>query len=375
MFEEADRLKRERGKENVFDLTLGNPCEEPPREFFQSFRQELDAPQAGKYGYMPNAGYPETRESIAAELRRKRDAALEGKHILMTCGAAGGLNVVFKTLLNPGEEVIVPAPFFPEYLFYADNHQGKVRIAETRRDFSLDPDAIEAAIRPETKVVLINSPNNPTGRMYDPESLVQLSRRLEQARKRWNKTVYLVSDEPYAEIVFDGKEQPDLFQFYTNTILVNSYSKSLSIPGERLGYIAVHPGIEDPETLMHGFTFCNRTLGYVNAPATAQRVIGRIPSARVSAAAYEKKRDLLCEGLLRAGYSFQHPEGAFYLFPQSPLPDDVAFVNALLQEGVLVVPGSGFGRSGHFRIAYCVEEEVIKKSLPLFAKVLKAFTN
>jgi aspartate aminotransferase len=372
MFEDGDRLKRERGADNVFDLTLGNPCLDPPDEFFQSARDVLEEPPAGRYGYMSNAGYPETREAVAAHLCSERGGSLEGKHIFMTCGAAGGLNVVFKTLLNPGEEVILLAPFFPEYRFYVDNHGGTFRIVETRKDFSLDNDAIEAALTPATKVVLLNSPNNPTGRMYDEESLRGLSGVLERAQKRFNKSLYLVSDEPYGDLLFDGGKLPDLLKFHTNTILVNSYSKSLSIPGERLGYIAVHPQADDLAALLEGLSFCNRTLGYVNAPATAQRIIQRIPASRVDPAQYEKRRDLLCEGMAKAGYTFQKPDGAFYLFPESPVPDDVSFVASLLKEGVLVVPGAGFGRAGHFRIAFCVEERTLERSLPVFARVLDA---
>jgi len=373
MFEEGARLKRELGEEKVFDLTLGNPCLDPPEAFLESLRQELEEPQSGKHAYMPNAGYPDTRDAVAAHLRRERGVAIQGKHIVMTCGAAGGLNVVFKTLLNPGEEVLILAPFFPEYLFYADNHNGRVRIVETRKDFSLDPEAVEAALSPATKALLLNSPNNPTGRMYDEESLRKLAEVLDRAEQREKKPLYLISDEPYGDIVFDGKTLPDLFQIRRNTILVNSYSKSLSVPGERLGTIAVHPEIEDLDPLLEGLSFCNRTLGYVNAPAMIQRVIGRIPGARVDPAPYERRRNLLCDGLAQAGYSFQKPDGAFYLFPESPVPDDASFVDALLKEGVLVVPGKGFGRPGHFRIAYCVEERVIEEALPVFTRAYERF--
>jgi len=369
MFEEGNRLREERGPENVFDLTLGNPCLDPPPAFFQAAQEVLAEPRAGRYAYMSNAGYPETREAVAAHLRAERGAPLAAKHIVMTCGAAGGLNVVFKTLLNPGEEVVVLAPYFPEYGFYADNHGGTLRIVETRRDFSLDPDAVEAALGPATKIVLLNSPNNPTGRMYDPASLQALAGALDRAQRRFGKPLYLVSDEPYGDLLFDGRHLPDLLRFHENTILVNSYSKALSVPGERLGYLAVHPRIHDVEALLEGLCFCNRTLGYVNAPATIQRILRRIPSARVDPAPYEKRRNLLCRGLAEAGYAFQKPDGAFYLFPESPLPDDSAFVRMLLQEGVLVVPGAGFGRAGHFRIAFCVEEETLERALPVFARV------
>ena len=373
MFEEGARLKQERGADRVFDFSLGNPCLDPPADYLRSLREELLEPPAGKYAYMPNAGYPETRQAVAAELGRRRGIPIDGRHVVMTCGAAGALNVVFKTLLDPQEEVILLAPFFAEYLFYVDNHAGVPRQVETREDFSLDLEAIDRAFSPKTKAILINSPNNPTGKMYDRQSVLGLGELLREASRRLGKSLFLVSDEPYGEIVFDGKELPDLFSAYRNTILVNSYSKSLSIPGERLGYIAVHPEIEDAEALLGGFNFCNRTLGYVNAPATAQRTIRRVPSAHVDARAYERRRDLLCAGLQEAGYRFVKPEGAFYLFPESPVPDEMVFVKALLEGGVLVVPGSGFRRAGHFRIAYCVEERVIEKALPAFARVRRRF--
>ena len=369
MFEEGARLKQERGQDKVFDLTLGNPCIEPPAAFREGLRQVLRDPSANQHAYMANAGYAETREAVAAHLRRERGVAIQAGHILMTCGAAGGLNVVLKTLLDPGDEVLILAPFFPEYLFYVDNHNGKPRIVQTRSDFSPDPEAVAAAITPATKALILNSPNNPTGRMYDEQSLTSLGEVLDRAERKNNRALYLISDEPYGDILYDGKTLPDLFRIRRNTVLVNSYSKSLSIPGERLGYIAVHPEIEEPALLLDAMSFCNRTLGYVNAPATLQRVIRLIPGARVDTAPYERRRDLLCEGMARAGYTFRKPEGAFYLFPQSPIPDDAAFVNELLQEGVLVVPGSGFGGPGHFRIAYCVEESVIENALPVLARV------
>ncbi len=373
MFEQGARLKQERGADNVFDFSLGNPCINPPDTYLQTLKEEFNAPPTGKYTYMANAGYPETREAVASYLREQRGIPLEADHILMTCGAAGGLNVALKALLDPGDEVLILSPFFPEYLFYTDNHGGKACLVETQKDFSLDLVAIENSLSSKTKVLLINSPNNPTGMMYDKPSLLQLGELLEQAGKRLNRPIYLISDEPYGEIVFDGKKLPDLFSCYKNTILINSFSKSLSIPGERLGYIAVHPEIDDRQTLLDGLTFCNRILGFVNAPATPQRILSKISGIHVETEKYEQLRNIFCEGLKDAGYRFLTPEGAFYLFPESPLPDDVAFVQALLEEGILAVPGSGFGRPGFFRIAYCVEKEVIQKALPAFARVYHRF--
>lgn len=373
MFEQGARLKQERGADRVFDFSLGNPCLDPPAAYFEALKEEISDRKPGKYAYMENAGYPDTREAVAAHLREKRGLPFEARHVLMTCGAAGGLNVLFKTLLDPGDEVIILAPYFAEYLFYVDNHGGKVRIVETRQDFSLDPEEIRKSISSRTKAILLNSPNNPTGRMYDRESLHELGTVLQDAEDRSGQSLYLISDEPYGTLVFDGKELPDLFSFSRNTILVNSYSKSLSIPGERLGYIAVHPKIGHQESLLGGLSFCNRTLGFVNAPGKMQRIIRRIPGLHVDPTIYERRRDLICSGLEEAGYRFVKPDGAFYVFPESPVPDDKAFVGALLEEGVLVVPGTGFGRSGHFRIAFCVEEKTIRDALPAFSRVFRRF--
>jgi aspartate aminotransferase len=375
MFEDGARRKQELGEDRVFDFSLGNPCLDPPSLYLDSLREELQEPRSARYAYMPNAGYPETRAAVASCLREKRGTPLDSRHIVMTCGAAGGLNVVLKTLLNPGDEVLILAPFFPEYLFYVDNHGGVARIVETERDFSLSLPRIEQAVSARTRAILVNSPNNPTGRMYDEKSLNHLGALLEREGKRLGTDIYLISDEPYGEIVFDGAELPNLFSCYTKSILVNSFSKSLSIAGDRLGYIAVHPEVEDSETLVDGMVFCNRTLGFVNAPATPQQVIRRTVGTHVDAAAYQKRRDLLCQGLQEAGYRFTTPEGAFYLFPESPVPEEIPFVQALLEEQVLVVPGSGFGRPGYFRIAFCVEEEVIHKALPAFERVLRRYRS
>jgi len=371
MFEDGARMKQELGEEKVFDFSLGNPCLDPPPAYLEALREGLQEPCPGRYAYMPNAGYPETRAAVASCLRDRRGTPVEARHIVMTCGAAGGLNVVLKTLLNPGDEVLILAPFFPEYLFYVDNHRGVARIVETEEDFSLPLAGIEEAISQQTKAILINSPNNPTGRMYDEKSLMQLGDLLERAGQRLGRIIYLISDEPYGEIVFDGAELPNLFSYYRNSILVNSFSKSLSIAGDRLGYIAVHPEGDGQETLVDGMVFCNRTLGFVNAPATPQQVIRRTAGLHVAVNAYEERRDLLCQGLEEAGYRFTKPQGAFYLFPESPVPDEIPFVQELLEEGVLVVPGTGFGRSGYFRIAYCVGKKVIENALPAFARVLR----
>ena len=375
MFEEGARLKAERGSDKVLDFSLGNPCLEPPDSYLETLREHLDDRTPGKYAYMPNAGYWETRKAVAAHLSSTRGTAIEADHVVMTCGAGGGLNVVLKTLLDPGDEVVVVAPYFPEYLFYIDNHGGIPTIVPAREDFLLDLAAIEGALTRRTCAVILNSPNNPTGRLYPQGMIDDLGRLLAGHSRSSGRPVYLISDEPYGDIVYDGRILPDVLGAYSNTILVNSYSKSLSIPGERLGYVAVHPGAADLSDLLGGLVFSNRILGFVNAPATAQNVIRKIQGVHIEVGQYQRRRDMLCDGLSDAGYRFFKPEGAFYLFPEAPGRDDIAFAHELLVRGVLVVPGTGFGAPGYFRIAYCVEESTIRRSLPVFKEVLGHFSS
>jgi aspartate aminotransferase len=282
------------------------------------------------------------------------------------------LNVAFRTLLDPGDEVLVPSPFFVEYRFYIDNHNGVCRLAETREDFSLDLAAVEEAISERTKIVLINSPNNPTGTVYDAQAIGGLGDLLREKSREYGKAIYLMSDEPYRKVVFDGVRLPSILAVYDNSIMVTSYSKDLSLPGERLGFIAVNPAIESLEATIGGLVFSNRTLGFVNAPALMQRVTAQLQGVSVDASIYQRKRDFLCGMLGELGYQFVVPGGAFYLFPKSPI-DDVEFVKELQAERILVVPGSGFGRAGHFRIAYCVADSTMEKSRDGFARVAEKY--
>jgi aspartate aminotransferase len=373
MFEEGDKLKKQYGADQVFDFSLGNPNIDPPDCFQEHLTRIVGIGTPGRHAYMPNAGYPETRAAVAAFLGQGHDVALTAGHILMTCGAGGALNVILKTLLDPGDEVLTPAPFFVEYRFYADNAGGVLKTVKTKEDFSLDPAAMAEAITDRTKVVLINSPNNPTGKVYDETAIGELSALLEERGKALGKTIYLVSDEPYAEIVYDGVQVPSILKAYANSIIATSYSKSLSLPGERIGFIAVNPGIAEMDDVISGMVLCNRILGFVNAPALMQRVIAGIQGMRVDVSEYKRKRDLLCDGLAAGGYHFQKPEGAFYLFPKTPIPDDVAFVRALQKRRILTVPGSGFGGPGHFRIAYCVDDQTIINAMNGFAETMKEF--
>jgi aspartate aminotransferase len=371
MFEEGAKLKGQYGADRVYDFSLGNPNLDPPLGFKEQLHRIVNLDSPGKHAYMPNAGYPETRAAVAAYLSREHEMPLTADHVMMTCGAGGALNVILKTLLDPGDEVLVPAPFFVEYRFYADNAGGILKVVNTKEDFSLDLGVMAAAITDKTKVILINSPNNPTGKVYDDPTIRKLAALLMEKSRTFNRTLYLVSDEPYSEIVYDGIQVPSILKAYRNSVIATSYSKSLSLPGERIGFIAVNPHIFEVEEVINGMVLCNRILGFVNAPALMQRVIAGIQGLRVDVGEYQRKRDLLCDGLAAIGYQFHKPEGAFYLFPKTPIEDDVEFVKALQKRQILTVPGSGFGSPGHFRIAYCVDDATITNAMDGFAETFK----
>jgi aspartate aminotransferase len=373
MFEEGIARKAKYGADKVFDFSLGNPNLEPPAKFKEVLRELAQDPSPGLHAYMPNAGLVATREAVAAYLSKHNRQTFSADDIVMTVGAGGALNVVLKTLLNPGEEVVIPSPYFVEYNFYLDNHQGVPKMVKTKSDFSLDFDALEQALSEKTKAVLINSPNNPTGKVYKGEDLENLGELLARQSKKMGRTIYLISDEPYRKIVYDGIQVPSIFEAYPESFVVTSFSKDLSLPGERIGYAAVNPEMSDKPPMMAGMILCNRVIGYVNAPAFMQRAVALLLEDSVDIALYQKKRDLLCDGLAASGYEFIKPEGAFYLFPKSPIEDDVAFVSALQEENILTVPGSGFYGPGYIRIAYCVDDRTIEKALPGFEKVIKKF--
>ncbi len=363
MFEEGLRMKQEHGADNVFDLSLGNPVVEPPAEVRQAIVSAANDSAAGLHRYMPNAGLADVREAVAKSLSAESGVELSTDQIIMVCGAAGGLNITLKTLLDPDEEVIAFSPFFVEYLFYSDNHGGKTVVVPTHENFSLNFDALRKALTPKTKAVIINSPNNPTGVVYSREMLTELADTLRQHTSDTGNPVYLISDDPYKKIVFDGVETPNILELYENSIYITSHSKDLALPGERVGYVAVHPKCADGDNLMSGLIFCNRVLGFVNAPALIQRAVKNVQDVSVDAEMYRKKRDFLYGELTRIGYSVVKPQGAFYLFPKSPIEDEVAFVQKLAEKKVLVVPGRGFGSPGYFRISYCVPDKVLKGSI------------
>ena len=369
MFEEGAKMKAEFGADKVFDFSIGNPDVPPPAKFYTVLRELAQNEQPGIHGYMPNAGYPFVREALAKRLGAEQQVNLGAGDILMTCGAAGGLNVIFKALLDPGDEVMILSPFFVEYHFYIDNHGGVAKIVATDKDFNLDLGAIEQALSEKTKIVLINSPNNPTGQIYSAESMQQLGKMLDAAGERFNTSIYLVSDEPYRNIVFDGHQVPPLMTTTTNAILASSYSKELSLPGERIGYLAVHPAMADKEAVIGALTLANRILGFVNAPALMQRAVTQLQDVSVDNTIYARRLEAFCKVLDEAGMSYVRPKGAFYLFPQTPI-DDVEFCRLLAEQKILAVPGRGFGLPGHIRLAFCVDEKVIAGSVEGFKKAM-----
>jgi aspartate aminotransferase len=371
MFEQGIELKAKIGADKVFDFSLGNPNLEPPEQVRKAILEVMGDERPGKHAYMPNAGLKETREAVALFLAKEHGVPITWEQVIMTCGAGGALNVALKTILDQGDEVIVLSPYFVEYLFYVDNHNGVGKLAKTNEDFTLNLEEIESAVNPKTKAIILNSPNNPSGRIYDENSLRKLGKLFENIKQKNNQPIHILSDEPYSKIVYDGAKVPSVFQAYADSIIATSYSKDLSLPGERIGYLAVNPRMENWKQVIDGLTFCNRILGFVNAPALMQRILTKLQGVSVNVSEYKWKRDNLCRGLSAAGYSFFKPEGAFYLFPKSPIDDDVKFVNILLQENILAVPGTGFGTPGHFRLAYCVEDRVIEGSLEGFHRAIR----
>jgi aspartate aminotransferase len=370
MFEAGAKLRAEHGADKVFDFSIGNPNLKPPVEFQEALEKVAADDAEGIHGYMPNTGFPFVREAIAKTVLREQGAEVTGDDIIITCGAAGGLNVIIKAVLNPGEEVLVTSPFFVEYTFYAQNHGGELKTVPAKEDFSMDLDAMEKNISEKTRIVLVNSPNNPTGKIYSREELTSLGKLLEKKSKEYGKVIYLVSDEPYRKIVFEDIEIPSVFSCYKNSIVATSHSKDLSLPGERIGYITIGPDTEYREKLRGAMALTNRILGFVNAPGIMQRVLPYIQTASVDIGAYKRKRDLLCKGLGETDLEFIIPLGTFYLFPKSPIADDVKFVQMLQDELILGVPGSGFGAPGYFRLSFCVADDTIKNSIPAFKRVM-----
>lgn len=373
MFEEATVLKKKHGEHNVFDLSLGNPVIEPPAEFKLALKKLSEEPLAGMHRYMENAGYEETRKAVAKQVSLENNLDLSAGDIIMTVGAAGAINVILKTILEPGEEVVVFAPFFMEYDNYIDNHGGKTRICATDQDFLPDLAAFERALNSKTKAVILNSPNNPTGVVYHENFLRRFGEILTAKEKDLGINVYLISDEAYSSLMYDGLKYAPVFNLYHRSLIATSHSKDLALPGERIGYIAVHPSIENKADLINGMIFCNRILGYVNAPALMQNIVRHLQHITVSIPEYQEKRDYLYNNLLGMGYKLVKPQGAFYMFPRSPLENDVEFVHELQKHNVLTVPGRGFGSPGYFRISYCVNHKTLEGALTGFKRTAEQF--
>lgn len=374
MFEEGNRLAKIYGKDKVYDFSLGNPFGEPPTEVQESLKKHILGGELGLHKYMSNSGYPDVCEKIAKSLEKESGVSLSGENVIMTVGAAGGLNVVFKSLLNEGEEVVVFAPYFVEYNSYVDNAGGKtVIIPANTVDFQPNLDEMKKAITAKTKAVIINSPNNPTGVIYSEESLRAMAAILEAKEKEFGTSIYVLSDEPYNKIVYDGVKIPAVLAIFKNAIIVNSFSKSLGLAGERIGYIAASSNIEDVGTLVKALAYCNRTLGFVNAPGLFQRVAADSLDAQIDVEDYKAKRDFLYDNLTRLGFECTKPQGAFYLFPKALIADEVEFTKIATKYNLLLVPGSGFGCPGYFRMSYCVNFDMIKNSIPAFEQLVKEF--
>ena len=383
MFEEGIEMKARFGAENVYDFSLGNPDLEPPDEVLEAIRRLAASSEKGVHGYMPNAGFSFAREAMAKKVSAEQGVALTGENVVMSVGAAGALNSVFKAILSAGDEVLVPAPFFMEYVHYAANHGGKVIPVPSKADFAPDAEAMARAANERTAAVLINSPNNPTGKVYNIEDLCAVAAFLEEHKKKTGRTLLLIADEPYREIVYGGAKVEAIFPLWADSVVVSSFAKNLSLPGERIGYAAVNPRSADAAELVNAIIFATRILGYVNAPAFFQRVVAECWDAPADYSLYAKRRDALCSVMKNAGVEYVKPEGAFYLFCKAPKPqkgehvnlagDDVAFCNHLKQYHILAVPGSGFYGAGWLRLAYCVSPQTIEGARGAFAEAVAAW--
>jgi len=368
MFEQGAKLKQKHGQENVFDFSLGNPDLPSPQEFNQELKKQAKKTGSYLHGYMPNSGYPENREKIAEKLSKESGLHFDKNLVTMTVGAAGAMNVALKSILNPGEEVIVFTPYFVEYDFYIQNHQGKKVEVSTTDDLLPDFKELQEKISSNTRAVIINSPNNPTGRIYPKDCLQELGEILAQKSRELNRSIYLLADDPYSKIVYSDAEYRTPLKYYDNTLMIRSFSKDLSLAGERIGYLGISPKADDSEDLIKAASFTNRTLGFVNAPALMQRVIQNVLDVHVDVEKYEERKNVLYDSLTDIGYNIVEPQGTFYMFPKSPIADDIKFVNELQEELILVTPGTGFHKSGYFRISLCLPLEKIKRALPGFEK-------
>lgn len=372
MFVEGEKLKKELGPENVFDYSLGNPYFEPPKSLIETLRAVVQSEEAGTHRYMDNLGYVGARRKIAEAYVGKGDHS----GVMMTVGAAGGINVFLRTVLEEGDEVVVFAPYFAEYTFYISNHNGKkVTVQTDPNTFEPNLEELASVMSEKTRAVIVNTPHNPTGAVYSKEILEGIAKILEAAEMKFGREIYLISDEPYYSIIYDGVKLPLIHDIYRHSVIISSFSKSLGLAGERVGYISVNPDIENLQEIMSGLSFSGRTLGFVNCPAIWQRVIEKAPVEPVDIDLYDRRRKALLAVLKKAGMETAAPKGAFYLFPKSLEEDDIAFVMKAKEYGILLVPGSGFGYPGHVRLSYCVDLDMIERSADAFQKLGDWYKN
>lgn len=366
MFEAGIELRKKYGADKVYDFSLGNPDLPPPPQVKQALEKiAAGADQPFALGYMPNAGYPAVRAKLAEKLSAEQGVAIDASHVIMTCGAAGGINVLFRTILFDGDKVLTPSPYFVEYDFYAGNHGGQL-VAVPSQDFTfdLDVDALAAAIDEKTRAIIINSPHNPTGVIYSEAQMAALGVAVKAAEEKYGKPIFVIADEPYRFLNYDNMEIPSLFKHFTHSVVIGSFSKTLSLAGGRIGYIAVNPAMADADELLNGMILCNRILGFVNAPAIAQQILLECLDAQADLNIYRARRAAMAEVLTAAGIQFSMPCGAFYFFVKSPVEDERVFIQALLDQQVLAVPGRAFGKPGYVRFAFCVDEKVIRAAAP-----------
>ena len=375
MFEEGDQMRAKYGRENVFDFSLGNPDAPTPPEVKQAIKEIVEEePDLILHGYMSNAGFEDVRETIARHINKTQGTNFSKKNILMTVGAASGLNVALKTILNPGEEVVIFTPYFLEYNWYVNNYDGVVVQAPTdKKTFQPDLKSFEKLVGDKTRVVLINSPHNPTGVVYSEETIKGIADILKKKQKELNRAIFIIADEPYRELAYDGVEVPYITKYYENTIVAYSYSKSLSLPGERIGYLVIPDELEESQLVFDTASNANRILGCVNAPSLQQKVIAKCVDAKVDLDYYDRNRKALYEGLKDCGFECIMPQGAFYLFVKSPVEDEAEFCKTAKKYNILMVPGSAFAGPGYVRLAYCVSYETIQNSLPGFKKLAQEY--
>lgn len=376
MFEAGIAMKKKYGEDAVCDFSLGNPDLPPPPAFKQALKDLAEeADQPFFMGYMPNFGYPEAREALAKHVSKEQGMDVPADSLIITCGAAGALNSFFRAVLGPGDEVITPAPYFVEYGFYCENHGGVLKSVPSKElTFELDLDAIDAAITDKTRVVMVNSPNNPTGAVYSRAELQGLADVISKHNEGRERPIYILSDEPYRFLAFDGAEVPSLMEFYPYTVVCSSFSKNLSMAGERIGYACINPQMPGREQLAGGIVLANRILGFVNAPALAQKLMIKCLGSQVDVSIYEARKKAMAEVLDNGGYEYTMPKGTFYFFPKAPNGDDVEFCNILQEEKILAVPGSGFGYPGYVRLTFCVGEDIIRRSREGFKRAFEKAT-